>query len=249
MDGYAFRFADVKGTDTVLTVRQRIPAGRQGVKLGKSEAARIFTGAPLPEGADTVIRQEWCSTEGDKLKFLRFPEKGDSVRLAGEEVKKGEPVLYAGTRLRAQHLGVAASVGLTGLPVVRKPKVALLVTGDELLMPGNPLLPGKIYNSNYYVLRALLEDFGCMVTDGKTVPDNLHATCSALASAADSHDLILTSGGVSVGEEDHVKTAIEREGKLHFWKIAVKPGKPLVYGEIGKASPGKKGVPVIGLPG
>lgn len=249
MDGYAFRFADVKGADTVLTVRQRIPAGGQGAKLGESEAARIFTGAPLPEGADSVIRQEWCSVEGDKLKFLRFPEKGDSVRLAGEDVKQGEPVLYAGTRLRAQHLGVAASVGLIGLPVARKPKVALLVTGDELLMPGNPLLPGKIYNSNRYVLRALLEDFGCIVTDYGIVPDNFRATCSALASAADDHDLILTSGGVSVGEEDHVKAAIETEGKLHFWKIAVKPGKPLVYGEIGKASPGKKGVPVIGLPG
>ena len=250
MDGYAFRFGDLKDSGTVLTVRQRIPAGGQGKKLDEGEAARIFTGAPLPEGADTVVRQEWCTAEGDRLKFMQMPQKGDSVRLAGEDVKKGEPVLSGGTRLRAQHLGVAASVGLTDLPVVRKPKVALMSTGDELVMPGDPLSPGKIYNSNRYVLRALLEDFGCIVSDFGIVPDNLRATCSTLANAADEHDFILTSGGVSVGEEDHVRRAIEAEGTLHFWKIAVKPGKPLVYGEIGKAShTGKKSVPIIGLPG
>lgn len=248
MDGYAFRFEDMKGADTVWTVCQRIPAGIQGTKLNAGEAARIFTGAPLPEGADTVIRQEWCSVEGDKLKFRHLPRKGESVRLAGEDIKRGDMVLSAGTRLQARHIGIAASAGLTHLPVVRKPRVALMSTGDELVTPGEPLLPGKIYNSNRYVLKALLEDFGCIVSDFGIVPDNFRVTCASLAHAADEHDFILTTGGVSVGEEDHIKAAIEAEGKLHFWQVAVKPGKPLVYGAINGSS-GQKSVSIIGLPG
>ena len=248
MDGYAFRYADVTDAATVLTVTQRIPAGATGMPLGRGEAARIFTGAPLPEGADTVVRQEWCLAEGGRLSFLHLPEKGEAVRRAGEQAKKGDPVLMAGTRLRSQHLGVAVAVGLTHLPVVRKPKVALLCTGDELVKPGEPLPPGKVYNSNCYMLRGLLEDFGCDVSDFGIVPDDFRTTCRYFVQAAAEHDLILTSGGASVGEEDHVKHAIETEGRLHFWKIAVKPGKPLVYGEIGRQASGG-GTAIIGLPG
>lgn len=249
MDGYAFRFGDVTGPETVLFIRQRIPAGHPGGKLGLGEAARIFTGAPLPEGADTVIRQEWCRVEGNRLRFERLPAKGESVRRAGEDVKKGNRVLDAGIRLQARHIGIAASVGVTHLPVVRRPRVALMSTGDELALPGEPLLPGKIYNSNRYILKVLLEDFGCEVSDFGIVPDDFQMTCSMFAEAAKEHDLILTSGGVSVGEEDHVKAAIEAEGKLHFWRIAVKPGKPLVYGEIGCLSGIRKKTAIIGLPG
>ena len=247
MDGYAFRYADLSDVAGVLTVTQRIPAGSLGTRLGKGEAARIFTGAPLPEGADTVVRQEWCLVEGNRLSLLRLPEKGEAVRRAGEQAKKGDPVLMAGTRLRAQHLGVAATVGLAHLPVVRKPKVALMPTGNELVRPGEPLPPGKVYNSNCYMLKGLLEDFGCEVSDFGIVPDDFRTTCRYFVQAAE-HDLILTSGGASVGEEDHVKHAIETEGRLHFWKIAVKPGKPLVYGEISRQTSGN-GTAIIGLPG
>lgn len=248
MDGYAFRYADLSDVAGVLTVTQRIPAGSLGTRLGKGEAARIFTGAPLPEGADTVVRQEWCLVEGNRLSLLRLPEKGEAVRRAGEQAKKGDPVLMAGTRLRAQHLGVAATVGLAHLPVVRKPKVALMPTGNELVRPGEPLPPGKVYNSNCYMLKGLLEDFGCEVSDFGIVPDDFRTTCRYFVQAAAEHDLILTSGGASVGEEDHVKHAIETEGRLHFWKIAVKPGKPLVYGEISGQTSGN-GTAIIGLPG
>lgn len=249
MDGYAFRFSDIGGMDTVLAIRQRIAAGHQGSRLGSGEAARIFTGAPIPEGADTVIRQEWCSVEGDRLRFTQLPSKGESIRRAGEDIRKGDAVLSAGTRLQARHIGIAASVGLTHLPVCRKPKVALMSTGDELVSPGEPLPQGKIYNSNRYMLAALLENAGCDVSDYGIVPDDFQATYTALAEAAKGHDLILTSGGVSVGEEDHVKAAIEAQGTLHFWKIAVKPGKPLVYGDISGSTEASENTAIMGLPG
>ncbi len=252
MDGYAICFSDLNGIGTVLTVRQRVPAGQTGVKLQSGEAARIFTGAPIPEGADTVIRQEWCEVDGDHLRFTRFPEKkGESVRYRGEDLEKGDLVLEKGTRLQAQHLGIAASVGLVHLPVTRRLKVALMSTGDELVMQGESLTPGKIYNSNRYTLRALLENLGCDVTDFGIIADNLKATQAALAEAAMAgHDLILTSGGVSVGEEDHIKPAIESQGRLHFWRVAVKPGKPLVFGEIDERSTmHSRSTPIIGLPG
>lgn len=253
MDGYAICFSDIKGPETVLTVRQRVPAGRTGRKLSSGEAARIFTGAPIPEGADTVIRQEWCDVDGDCLRFKQLPlKKGESVRYLGEDLKKGDSVLKKGTRLQAQHLGVAASVGLVDLPVTRRLKVALMSTGDELVMQGELLEPGKLYNSNRYTLRALLENLGCEVTDFGIIPDNLKATQTALMEAATTgHDLILTSGGVSVGEEDHIKPAIESMGRLHFWQVAVKPGKPLVFGEITEDSgfPDSRPTSIIGLPG
>lgn len=252
MDGYAICFSDLDIADTVLTVRQRVPAGQRGGPLQSGEAARIFTGAPIPEGADTVVRQEWCIVDGDQLRFTRLPqEKGESVRYRSEDLGKGDIVLKKGTRLQAQHLGIAASVGLVDLPVIRRLKVALMSTGDELVMQGESLTPGKIYNSNRYTLRALLENLGCAVTDFGIVADNLKATQAVLAEAAKTgHDLILTSGGVSVGEEDHIKPAIESQGRLHFWRVAVKPGKPLVFGEIDERSAShSRSTPIIGLPG
>ncbi len=252
MDGYAICFSDLDIADTVLTVRQRVPAGQRGGPLQSGEAARIFTGAPIPEGADTVVRQEWCIVDGDQLRFTRLPqEKGESVRYRSEDLGKGDIVLKKGTRLQAQHLGIAASVGLVDLPVIRRLKVALMSTGDELVMQGESLTPGKIYNSNRYTLRALLENLGCAVTDFGIVADNLKATQAVLAEAAKTgHDLILTSGGVSVGEEDHIKPAIESQGRLHFWRVAIKPGKPLVFGEIDERSAShSRSTPIIGLPG
>lgn len=252
MDGYAIRFSDLTGVDTVLTVRQRVPAGQTGRELRSGEAARIFTGAPLPSGADTVVRQEWCEVNADRLRLTRLPEKrGESVRYCGEDLEKGDLVLKKGIRLQAQHLGIAASVGLAGLPVSRCLKVALMSTGDELLAQGESLTPGKVYNSNRYTLRALLENLGCTVTDFGIVGDTLKATQAALAEAAGAgHDLILTTGGVSVGEEDHIKPAIESQGHLHFWRVAVKPGKPLVFGQINERSGLSSGsTPIIGLPG
>lgn len=252
MDGYAIRFSDLNGTGTVLTVRQRVPAGHIGGKLQSGEAARIFTGAPIPEGADTVVRQEWCEVDGDRLRFTRLPEKkGESVRYRGEDLEEGDLVLKKGTRLQAQHLGMAASIGLVHLPVTRRLKVALMSTGDELVMQGESLTPGKIYNSNRYTLRALLENLGCTVTDFGIIADKFKATQVALAEAARTgHDLILTSGGVSVGEEDHIKPAIESLGRMHFWRVAVKPGKPLVFGEIDERSGlSSASAAIIGLPG
>lgn len=252
MDGYAICFSDLNGAGTVLTVRQRVPAGQRGGTLQSGEAARIFTGAPIPEGADTVVRQEWCEVDGNQLRFTRLPEKkGESVRYRGEDLETGDLVLKKGSRLQAQHLGIAASVGLMDLPVTRRLKVALMSTGDELVMQGESLTPGKIYNSNRYTLRALLENLGCIVTDFGLIADKLKATQAALGEAASAgHDLIITSGGVSVGEEDHIKPAIESRGRLHFWRVAVKPGKPLVFGEI-DANDGllPHSTPIIGLPG
>jgi molybdopterin molybdotransferase len=170
------------------------------------------------------------------------PKSGEWIRRAGEDITSGSVVLPAGARLRSQELGLAASVGLAELPVKRKLKVAVFFTGDELTMPGEPLAPGAIYNSNRFTLRALLENLGCEITDFGIVPDSLEATRSVLRESAQGHDLIITSGGVSVGEEDHIKPAVEAEGKLNMWQIAVKPGKPLAFGEVRQAF-------FIGLPG
>lgn len=242
MDGYAVRCADVSTAGTRLPVSQRIPAGQVGHALQPGTAARIFTGASLPAGADAVVMQELCEHVGDDVVVNHLPHAGEAVRRAGSEITRGEAVLAAGTRLRPQQLGLAASVGVAQLPVVRRMRVALFSTGDELVMPGQPLPPGGVYNSNRFQLRALLQQLGCEVTDLGIVPDRLAATREVLRDAAQGHDLILTSGGVSVGEEDHVKPAVEAEGTLDLWKIAMKPGKPLAYGRVGAAA-------FIGLPG
>jgi molybdopterin molybdotransferase len=242
MDGYALRVEDVPASGTLLPVSQRIPAGSVGHALQPGTAARIFTGAPLPAGADAVVMQELCEAEDDSVRINHLPRVGEAVRAAGSEIALGARVLSAGTRLCPQALGLAASIGLAQVPVLRRVRVALFSTGSELVMPGEPLPPGAIYNSNRFQLRALLEQLGCNVTDFGIVPDRLDATREVLRAASQGHDLILTSGGVSVGEEDHVKPAVEAEGVLEMWKVAIKPGKPLAFGRVGAAA-------FVGLPG
>jgi molybdopterin molybdotransferase len=201
----------------------------------------------IPEGADAVVMQEQCEASVPNMVTIRHaPRAGEWIRRAGEDIVAGSVILAAGTRLRSQEMGLAASVGLASLPVFRKLRVAVFFTGDELTMPGEApggkLAPGAIYNSNRFTLRALLENLGCTVTDFGIVPDALEATRATLRSASADHDLIITSGGVSVGEEDHIRPAVEAEGRLNMWQIAVKPGKPLAFGEVGKAF-------FLGLPG
>lgn len=242
MDGYAVRLADLAAGSTRLRVAQRIPAGTVGKPLEAGTAARIFTGAPVPAGCDAVVMQENCSTEGDVVAINKSPIRGENIRRAGEDIAVGAEILPAGIRLRPQEMGLAASVGLARLPVFRRLKVATFFTGDEIVMPGQPLEPGQIYNSNRFVLTGLLQALGCEVIDLGIVPDDSAATVKVLEQAAASADLIITSGGVSVGEEDHVKTAVEKVGQLDLWKIAIKPGKPLAFGSVGST-------PFIGLPG
>jgi molybdopterin molybdotransferase len=246
MDGYAVRAADCVNGGATLRVAQRIPAGHVGQPLEAGTAARIFTGAMIPAGADAVVMQEQCELAGDMVTIRHTPTSGEWIRRTGEDIESGATILAAGTRLRSQELGLAASVGLARLPVRRRLRVAVFFTGDELTMPGEApggvLAPGAIYNSNRFTLRALLENFGCVITDFGIVPDSLEATRATLKAAAAENDLIITSGGVSVGEEDHIKPAVEREGQLNMWQIAVKPGKPLAFGEVGTAF-------FMGLPG
>ncbi len=242
MDGYALNTADLKVVDNRLTVTQRIPAGSTGGALEFGEAARIFTGAPVPPGADAVVMQEVCERNGDELIVTRPPAPGANIRRAGEDIEKGSELLSAGERLAPQHLGLAASVGIAELPVVRRLKVAIFSSGDELVMPGGELAPGQIYNSNHFTLSGLLRRLGCEIVDLGQVEDTLDATRDALARAADRADLVLASGGVSVGEEDHVKPAVEALGALDLWKIAIRPGKPVAFGHIGET-------PFLGAPG
>ncbi|MES2298189.1 MAG: gephyrin-like molybdotransferase Glp [Pseudomonadota bacterium] len=247
MDGYAVRALDCASGDATLTVSQRIAAGQVGQFLAPGCAARIFTGAMIPEGADAVVMQEQCeASAGGTVTIRHTPKAGEWIRRAGEDIAAGSVILAAGTRLRAQELGLAASVGLASLPVQRKLRVAVFFTGDELTMPGEPLAPGAIYNSNRFTLRTLLENLGCEISDYGIVPDTLEATRATLRQAALQHDLIVTSGGVSVGEEDHIKPAVEAQGRLNMWQIAVKPGKPLAFGEVDR--PGGAAF-FLGLPG
>ena len=247
MDGYALRVADVPTAGTVLPVSQRIPAGVVGTALLPGSAARIFTGAQLPDGADAVVMQEECEARGDSVTVNAVPTPGQWVRRRGEDVMQGDVVLSAGTRLTPQALGLAAAVGAAELSVMRRPRVALFSTGDELVMPGEPLKPGAIYNSNRFTLRALIQAMGCDCTDLGIVPDRLDATRAALRLAAEGCDLIVTSGGVSVGEEDHLRPAVQAEGRIDLWQIAIKPGKPLAFGEVNRAD--GSAAFIIGLPG
>jgi molybdopterin molybdotransferase len=239
MDGFAVRVADA---GRKLRVSQRIMAGSVGKPLEPGTAARIFTGAPIPPGADAVVMQEFCTVEGDQLSIQKIPAAGEWVRRAASDIAKGGEILTAGKRLLPQDTGLAASVGIKTLPVYRKVKLGLFFTGDELVMPGEPLAPGRIYNSNRFTLRGLAETFGCEVRDYGIVPDSLEATREVLRRAAGECDLIVTSGGVSVGDADFVKPAVEAEGKLLMWKIAMKPGRPLAFGSVQNAF-------FIGLPG
>ena len=242
MDGYAVRAADLIGARPRLRVTQRIPAGSCGTSLEAGAAARIFTGAPVPPGADTVVIQEVCERQGEEIIINEPPGPGANVRQAGEDIRRGHELLPAGVRLAPQHLGLIASVGIAEISVFRRLKVALFSSGDELVAPGGELAPGQIYNSNQFTLGGLVRRLGCEVIDLGRVADNLEATCEALARGAEQADLVLASGGVSVGEEDHVKPAVERLGSLDLWKIAIRPGKPLAFGHIGAT-------PFIGAPG
>ena len=251
MDGYALRAADVLQTGTVLPITQRIPAGVVGAALQPGTAARIFTGGQVPAGADAVVMQEQCEAlAGEALGSVRVntvPQAGQWIRRRGEDVRRGAAVLDAGQRLTPQSLGLAASVGAGQLTVLRRPRVAVFSTGDELMMPGEPLRPGAIYNSNRFVLRGLAQAAGCEVTDLGIVPDRLDATRAALCQAAEHHDLIVTCGGVSVGDEDHLKPAAQAEGHIEHWQLAIKPGKPLAFGAI-RRSDGSQAL-LVGLPG
>jgi molybdopterin molybdotransferase len=243
MDGYALRAADALAAGTVLPISQRIAAGQVGVPLAPASTARIFTGAPLPAGADAVVMQEATRAAGEAaIEIAEPPQAGQWIRRTGADIAIGQTVLDVGARLHAPQLGLAASVGCATLTVRRRLRVALFSTGDELVMPGEPLPPGRIYNSNRTMLAALLHALGCEVVDLGIVPDRLEATRAAFVDASSRCDLILTSGGVSVGEEDHVRPAVLSEGTLDLWQVAMKPGKPLAFGNV-------RAVPFIGLPG
>ena len=253
MDGYAVRIADVHVPGVILRIAQRIPAGSIGTQLEPSTAARIFTGAPVPSGADAVVMQEDCTLPEGQVEQVQInvtPALGQWIRRKGEDLTAGKTALVAGTFLRHQELGVAASAGLTHLSVKRRVRVAAFFTGDELALPGEPLKPGGIYNSNRDTLLACLKSLGCDATDLGIVPDRLDATRQALRQASKGHDLIITSGGVSVGEEDHIKPAVTAEGRLDLWQIAIKPGKPLAFGAVRKSDKPEDGEAwFIGLPG
>ncbi|HEX5805115.1 MAG TPA: gephyrin-like molybdotransferase Glp [Macromonas sp.] len=264
MDGYAVRVADVVAAlaaGQALPVSQRVPAGHTPEPLQPGTVARIFTGAPVPPGADAVVMQEDTEPAGERdgwpwVSFRQPPKTEQNIRRTGEDVQRGSTVLAAGTRLGPAELGLAASLGYAELPVTVRPRVALLSTGDELVMPGamppEQLPPGAVYNSNRFFLRTLLQRLGCEVTDLGIVPDDRAATEQALAAAAQGHDLILSSGGVSVGEEDHIKPAVQALGELKLWQIAIKPGKPFACGWIRRAAssgPAQEHCHFVGLPG
>ena len=239
MDGYAVQALDCAQPGALLRVTQRIAAGQHGTALHAGEAARIFTGAPIPPGADAVVMQEMCEAVGEtQVRVNAGVKQGQWIRRSGEDVTRGAQILARGQRLGPAELGLAASIGLAQLQVAARVRVALFSTGDELVMPGDvspeAMLPGAIYNSNRFFLRALLLRLGCQVSDLGIVPDQREATLRALQDAAQTHDLILTSGGVSVGEEDHIKPAVQTLGELNLWQLAIKPGKPFAYGHVNR---------------
>jgi molybdopterin molybdotransferase len=244
VDGYAVAHADLLAArDTELPVGGRAAAGHPlGRPIRRGEAIRIFTGAPMPEGADTVLMQEDCVVADGRVRLKPGIRQGANRRHAGEDVMSGETALAAGRRLGPAEIGLAAALGCRELPVYRPLRVALLSTGDEVREPGAELAPGTIYDANRFMLAALLERLGCVVSDFGIRPDREAALVDALTVAGADHDLIVTSGGVSTGDEDHVKAAIERLGALHFWRLAIKPGRPVALGQVA-------GAPLIGLPG
>ena len=243
MDGYALNTQDLSPSGTArLSVSQRIPAGQSAQPLTPGTAARVFTGSPVPAGADTVLPQETCIVDEDCLVVEGRITPGSYIRQRGEDITRGDTVIAQGTRLNAQHLGLAAAAGFEHISVSRPPRVAVITTGNELIQPGQSLPPGKIYNSNRYVLTALLQRLGCRVINLGIIPDNAEATRSALRQAAAGADIVISSGGASVGEEDHIKSALQEIGRQSLWRIAMRPGRPLVFGHIGDT-------PFFGLPG
>jgi molybdopterin molybdotransferase len=246
MDGYALRAADAAAAGARLRVTQRVAAGDVAQPLVPGSAARIFTGAQVPDGADAVVMQEDCRADGDFVIVDLPPPPGQHVRLKGSDLSAGKPILARGSRLTAAALGLAASVGIAEVEVYRRLKTAIFFTGSELVMPGEPLPPGHIYNSNRYVMRGFLRDLGVEIFDLGIIPDDRQATRDALRRAAATADLIVTSGGMSEGDEDHVTAAVKEEGHIDVWKIASKPGKPLAFGGVVS---GNREPAFIGLPG
>lgn len=242
MDGYTLAASSCSGASCRLRISQRIPAGSAAPALEPGTAARIFTGAPLPEGADAVVMQENCREQDGAVEILQAVSAGQNVRRAGSDMSKGQTLMPAGRRLRAADLGLLAGTGLARVSVHRRLRVALLATGDELVAPGGPLREGQIYNSNAYTLAALLEALGVECIDAGVVGDDLQRTTEAIGELAEQADCVITTGGVSVGEEDHVRAAVERLGSLSIWKLALKPGKPFAFGHVGQT-------PFFGLPG
>jgi molybdopterin molybdotransferase len=242
MDGYALRFTDYAAGQRHFTVTQRVVAGSVGEALQPGTAVRIFTGAELPPGADTVVMQEDARAVNGAVEFGEGVRAAANVRPRGQDIGAGSRVVESGTRLTPAHIGLLASVGLSQVPVLPRLRVAILSTGNELVEPGRPLGPGQIYNSNRYMLAGMLEDLGMTVVDMGIVPDDPEGTRRLLSQAAEAADVVLSTGGVSVGEEDHVKGAVEALGQLQLWKLAIKPGKPLAYGRVA-------GKPFFGLPG
>ncbi len=233
MDGYALRHADLEAGQRDFAISQRIAAGAVGTMLAPGTAARIFTGAEVPPGADCVVIQENCSVADGVVTVLQPVAPGDNIRRRGQDIAAGGAIVAAGSRLGAAHAGLLAAVGMARATVFARLRVAILSTGDELVEPGESAGPGQIYNSNRYLLTGMLEELGCEVIDGGLVADTPEATRACLRQAAEQADVVITTGGVSVGDEDHVKAAVEELGTLGLWKLAIKPGKPLAYGRTG----------------
>lgn len=242
MDGYAYRLGDAASRDFILPVSQRVAAGQVPQPLATGSAARIFTGAEIPAGADTVAIQEDCQVGNDGVTLPRDARAGDNIRAKGQDVRQGERVLIAGTRLRAQETGLLASLGISHVPVRRTLRVGVLTSGDELVEPGQALGPGQIYNSNHATLAGLLAAWGMNLVDLGRVPDRPEAIADRLREGTNRVDIVVTTGGVSVGEEDHIKAVVETMGHIALWKVAIKPGKPLAFGKV-------LDKPFIGLPG
>ncbi len=247
MDGYAIHLQEEqinKPGGLSFAITGRIPAGTTGTELQPGCAARIFTGAPIPQGTNTVIMQEECelSKEGQSIETWRPLSLNENIRPMGNDIQSGDTILAKGITLKAQDIALAASVGISTLAVFKKIKVGIFFTGDELIKPGDELRPGQIYDSNRYALVAMLNNLGCDIINLEHIKDTLDDTISALNSLQNQCDLIITTGGVSVGEEDHVKPAVEQLGQLNLWRIKMKPGKPLAFGQIGQSA-------FIGLPG
>lgn len=242
MDGYALRHSDWPGVGATLPLSQRIAAGSAPTRLEERTAARIFTGASLPPGADTVVMQEHCEEADSAVRILKLPEPGANIRRRGQDVTAGQRVLCAGHRLRPQDLGLAASLGIDRALVLRRLKVAILSTGDELVEPGREAKPGQIYNSNRFTMHGQLSAWGFDVVDLGVARDDPAKLRELLVRAAEEADVILSSGGVSVGEEDHVKSVVASLGALDLWRVAIKPGKPFAFGRV-------LDKPFLGLPG
>lgn len=243
MDGYALNTDDLTpGQKTTLTISQRVMAGHQGEPLESGTAVRIFTGGQVPPGANAVVMQEECEIEGDSVTFPADVPAGNNVRPQGQDIQKGSQVLIKGQKLLPQHLGLLASVGIAEVAIYRPLKIIMMSTGDELVDPGNELAPGQIYNSNRFMLAGMIQQLGWEFIDGGIIPDDYELTKNKLAKAAEEADVVITSGGISVGDADFVKPAVSELGQLDMWKLAIKPGKPLAYGHI-------KDTPFFGLPG